>query len=189
MQLPVQVTFRNIEASEAIEAAVRDKADKLNQFFPGIMSCRVVVDARHKQHHQGNIYDVHIDIKVPGKELAISREKGLNHAHEDVYVAIRDAFDAARRKLQDHSAQIQKQIKTHETIPHGKILFINPDQDFGLIETPDGREIYFHRNSILNANLEDLTVGDPVRFHEENGEEGPQASSVYMEGKHHAVGV
>ena len=187
MKLPLQITFRNMDASEAMEAAVREKAEKLDQFFSEIMSCRVVVEARHKHHHQGNIYDVHIDIKVPGKEIAVSREAGLDHAHEDAYVAIRDAFNAAKRRLQDYSAQIQQQVKVHEALPHGKIIQLKPAEDYGVIQTADGREIYFHRNSLLNADLDELEVGASVRFHEESGEQGPQASSVTIEGKHHVV--
>ena len=187
MNVPLQITFRNMEPSEAVEAAVREKAEKLNHFFPHIMSCRVVIELRHQHHRRGNIFDPHIDIKVPGKEIAVSREAGLDHAHEDVYVALRDAFNAAKRILQDHSDQIKQHVKTHETAPHGKIMQLNPKQDFGLIQTPDGREIYFHRNSILNSRLDDLKIGDSVRFHEESGEQGPQASSVFLEGKHHVV--
>ena len=187
MKIPLQITFRNMEPSEAVEAKVREKAEKLNHFFPHIMSCRVVVEFRHKHHHHGNLYEAHIDIKVPGKEIAVSREAGLDHAHEDIYVALRDAFDAAKRQLQDHSAQIQQQVKHHEAVPHGKIMQLNTEQDYGLIQTLDGREIYFHRNSILNASLDDLKVGDSVRFNEETGEQGPQASSVSLEGKHHVA--
>lgn len=188
MQIPLQVTFRNMDPSEAMEANVREKAEKLEQFFSDIMSCRVVVEAKHKHHQQGNLYDVHIDLKVPGKELAVSREAGLNHAHEDAYVAIRDAFDAAKRQLQDHSAQIKQQIKLHESMPHGQVTDINLDQGYGIIKTSDNREVYFHRNSLLNMDLDKLEIGDSVRFSEESGEQGPQASSVTVEGKHHVIG-
>ena len=187
MKLPLQITFRNMQSSEDIEAMVRNKAEKLDQFFGDIMRCRVIIEARHKHHHQGNIYDVHIDITTPGKEIAISREAALNHAHEDVDVAIRDAFDSAKRQLQEHSAKIQRHVKAHEPTPHGKILELNPYEDFGIIQTPDGREIYFHRNSVLNADIDELAIGAEVRFQEEAGEQGPQASSVSVEGKHHVL--
>jgi cold shock CspA family protein/ribosome-associated translation inhibitor RaiA len=142
------------------------------------MSCRVIVEAMHKHHHKGNVYAIHIDITVPGKELAVSREPALDHAHEDIYVAIRDAFDAAKRRLQDHSAKVQKQVKAHETPLHGTVLMIHSSQDFGMIKTSDEREVYFHRNSLLNAKLEELEIGAKVRFHEEAGEKGAQASSI-----------
>lgn len=188
MKLPLQVTFRNMDPSSAMQADVQEKADKLNQFFPDIMSCHVIVEARHRHHHQGNIYDVHIDLRMPNKEIIVSRDSTLDHSHEDAYVAIRDAFHAARRQLQDYSAQIKQHVKSHETPAHGEVLSLNPMLDYGIIRTPDGREVYFHRHSLLNTELEQLEEGDQVRFHEEMGEEGPQASSVSLEGKHHVVG-
>ena len=98
MKLPLQITARNIELTEAIEAAVREKALKLERFYDGIMSCRVVVEAPHRHHNKGVMYNACIDITVPGSEVVVKREP-----HEDLYVAIRDAFDAARRQLQNIS--------------------------------------------------------------------------------------
>jgi len=102
MKLPLEITFRNMDASDALEADIRSKAEKLDQFYGRVMSCRVVVEAPHKHHHQGNTYQVRIDMTVPDGELVISRDRGQNHAHEDPYVAVRDAFDAVRRQLQDY---------------------------------------------------------------------------------------
>jgi len=109
MQLPVQITYRGMESSAALEDAVRDKAAKLEQFHPRIVSCRVVIEqpARHK--HQGKPFVVHVDLKVPGGEIAVNRD----HA-EDVYVALRDAFDAARRKLEDFAREQRGVVKHHE---------------------------------------------------------------------------
>ena len=101
MKLPLQITFRNMEPSEAVEARIREKAEKLDRFCDQIMSCRVVFEAHHQHQHQGNLFHVRIDITVPDKEIVISREPGRHQAHEDAYVAIRDAFDAARRQLEN----------------------------------------------------------------------------------------
>ncbi|WP_133718741.1 HPF/RaiA family ribosome-associated protein [Methylocaldum gracile] len=188
MQLPLQTSFRNMEPSEAMEKAVHDRAEKLDQFFEHIMSCRVMVEALHRHHRQGNTYHVRIDITVPGDELVVSRDPGKDHAHEDAYVAIRDAFDAARRQLEDYARRVRQDIKAHEVMPHGSIAQINPEGDYGMIETPDGRLIYFHRNSVVQGDFDKLGIGDTVRFVEEMGEQGPQASSVAVEGKHHVVG-
>lgn len=188
MKLPLQVTFKNLEHSDFIENAVREKASKLDQYFSDIMSCRVVIESVHKNHNKGNTYDVLIDITVPGKEIVVSRDPGLNHAHEDVYVAIRDAFNAAKRQLQNYNAQLKRHVKTHEVPPHGTVMSVNEGEGYGFIRTPDNREVYFHENSLLNVQLKDLEVGVAVRYHEETGEEGPQASSVTVEGKHHIVG-
>ena len=113
MQLPLQIHFQNFERSEAIEAAVRKRADKLEQFADTIISCRVTVEAPHRHHHRGKLYHVVIDLRTPGGEIAVSRMPDDEHAHEDVYVAIRDAFDAAQRQLQDQQRKLQGKVKTH----------------------------------------------------------------------------
>ena len=185
MQLPIQVVFRNMEPSAAIELAVRDRADKLEQFYEHIMSCRVVIELHHRHHHQGNLYHVRVDVKVPEAEIVASREPAEHHAHEDVYVAIRDAFNAVRRQLEDYIRRRRGVVKTHETPPHGHVVELNPD--FGRIETPDGRLVYFHKNSVASGDFDHLDVGTEVRFVEEQGELGPQASTVHIIGKHHLV--
>ncbi len=185
MQLPLQITFRDMPPSEAMEAAIREKAAKLEQFFDHIMGCRVVVEAPHQHHRKGKLYRVRIDITVPGAELVVNRSPDDHHAHEDAYVAIRDAFDAARRQLDTRVARRRGDVKNHELPPHGRVLNLVPMEDYGMILTPDGREIYFHRNSVVNAEFDKLESGDEVRFAEELGEKGPQASSVQRVGKHH----
>lgn len=187
MKIPLQITFRNIEPSEAVEARIREKVDSLENFFKDIMSCRVIVEAPHKHHHKGNIYAVKIDITLPGDEIITDRNPPQDHAHEDVYVAIRDSFDAARRQLEDYARLRRNKVKTHATPPHGYIKEIFPEDNYGVIDTVDNRDIYFHRNSLINADFDTLKVGDSVHFSEEMGEEGPQASTVHVEGKHHAV--
>src|SRR3970040_1187674 len=102
MKLPLQVVFRNMEPSATIEAAVRERADKLDRFYEHIMSCRVVIELHHRHHHQGNIYHVRVDVKVPEAEIVASREPAEHLAHEDVYVPIRDAFNAGRRRLEGY---------------------------------------------------------------------------------------
>ena len=109
MQTPLQMTIRDVDHSEALETRIRDKAQKLEEFFKHIMSCRVVVEAPHKHHHQGKQFNVRIDIGVPGNEIVVNRDH-----HEDVYVALRDAFDAAKRKLEDYARITRGDIKTHE---------------------------------------------------------------------------
>ena len=187
MKIPLQITFRDMDQSDAVEKAVREKATKLEQFNE-IMSCRVVVRMINKHQHKGTLYQVSIDIKVPGAEIVVSRDRGVDHSHEDVYVAIRDAFDAARRQLQDHHRISHQKVKVHEMPPHGRVTELNSADNYGRIETSDGRSIYFHRNSVLKDEFDQLEVGSEVRFSEVQGEEGPQASTVQRIGKHHIVG-
>lgn len=116
MELPLQITFRNMDPSEAVEANVREKATKLDRFFDRITSCRVVVEAPHRSHQKGMLYVVRIDISVPGSELVVTHNGPKNHAHEDVYVTIRDAFNAAVRQLEDYVQKSDpKKQKSHET--------------------------------------------------------------------------
>lgn len=186
MQLPVQVIFRNMVPSAAVEAEVRERAEKLERCSDRITSCRVAIEARHRRHRQGNLYHVRVDVKVPGAELVASREPAAQHAHEDVYVAVRDAFDAIRRRLEDHARERRGEVKRHEAPPHGSIVELY--SDYGKIRTPEGRYVYFHRNSVPNGGFAKLAIGQEVRFVEEMGELGPQASTVQAVGKRRFAG-
>lgn len=188
MKLPLQITFRGIESSDPLEADIREKAGHLDRFSPDIMSCRVTVEARHKHRRDGNLYHVGVDLTVPGREIVTGRELTLHHGHTDAYVAIRDAFDEARRQLEDYERERRQQVKAHEVPEHGRIARLNLDEGYGFIETAEGREVYFHRNSVLRGRFEHLRPGQEVRFSEEQGEKGPQATTVHLVGKHHPVG-
>lgn len=186
MQIPLQITFRDMEPSTAVEAGIREKAGKLEQFYDHIMSCQVVVEAPHSHHHKGNLYQVRINMTVPDGELLVNHgHHHQDHSHEDVYVAIRDAFDAMKRQLEDYARKRRGKTKKHESPAHGRVLALVPEEGYGRIETPDERVIYFHRNSVLDNGFDKLEVGSEVRFVEEMGERGPQASTVTRVGKHH----
>jgi len=182
MPLPLQITIRNMEQSEALEREIRERAEKLERFSDRIIGCRVTVETRHRRR-QGNLFHVRVDLELPGNDIYVDREADLDRSHEDVYVAVRDAFDAARRICEDR-VRLRRDRRArfhHASPPRGRIARLDYGKDCGFIETPDGREVYFHRNSILNGVFEELQVGDPVRFHEETGNEGPQASTVNVE--------
>lgn len=188
MQVPLQITFRHMEPSAAVERRIRDEAAKLEQFHEHIMNCKVVVETPHRHHHKGTLYHVRIDLKAPGKEMLVTREHHDKHAHEDVYVVIRDAFDAMQRQVEDYARRQRGEIKYHEPPLHGQVFELVPMQDYGRIRASDGREIYFHRSSVLDDAYDQLNEGDAVRFVEESGDEGPQASTVIPIGKHHIAG-
>ena len=143
MEIPLQITFRGIPHSDAVEAKIREKAVKLERFYSHIMSCRVAVEAEHQHHHQGNLYHIRIDITTPHKELVISREHYDKQAHEDIYVAIRDAFNAATRQLEDYSRVQRGDVKTHDQQNPWTKLRLLPEKDHGFIESGEGREVYF----------------------------------------------
>jgi ribosomal subunit interface protein len=180
MQVPLQIHFDDMDRSEAIEQAIREKLEKLERFAPDIVSCRVTVAAPHKHHRHGRLYHVAVDVRVPGGEVMANRDPGAHHSHEDVYVALRDAFNAAQRQLQDIVRIQRGKVKAHQPSPEGTIAELHAEQDFGRISTADGRLVYFHRNSVIDADFDQLKVGMPVRFHEEEGAQGPQASTMHV---------
>lgn len=179
MQIPLQVIFRNLTHSDAIEAEVRKRVAKLEQFYEHIMGCRVTVETVGKHQHQGKLYNVHVDLTVPGGEVVVTRD----HSHEDVYVAIRDALDSAKRKLEDHIRRQRGQVKAHEQPAHGRVVRLF-EEGYGFIETSDGRELYFDRSNVVDPSFEQLQVGTEVQFLEEMGSEGLQAKRVSA-GRHH----
>ena len=179
MQLPLQITFRGIPHSDAVEARIREKASKLDKFHNRIMSCRVAVESEHQHHHQGNQYHIRIDITTPGKEIVISHEHHDNHAYENIYVAIRDAFDAAIRQLENLSRVQRGEVKKHRLESVGTVARLLPEKDHGFITSENGREIYFHRNSVNGGGFDTLKVGTIIRYKEEDSDLGPKASMIY----------
>lgn len=178
MNLALQIQFRGMEPSDFVWNDVWDHAEKLERFYDRIMSCQVTVWAPHHHQHQGKIYHVKVRIHFPGGEINVTTEPEQNAAHEDVYVAIRDAFDAVRRRLEDFVRRQRGILKEKNVPAHAKVVRLFPDDECGFIRTPDNREIYFHRNSVLNKEFDQLKIGDEVRFSEEIGEKGPQVTSM-----------
>jgi len=187
MQLPLQITFRNLDASPTVEAKVRERAEELERFHPGIISCRVVIEPATRRQHQGGLYHIRVDLKVPGKEIVVKRDPSEHHAHEDIYVAVRDAFDATRRQLEDHARHRRGDTKTHAEQSHGRISELLPKERYGRIAGADGEDVYFHPNAVVDGSFDRLSVGDEVHYvvHPGEGAEGPQASTVIPVGKHH----
>lgn len=169
MILPVQITSRNLELTEAIEANIREHAEKLDKYYSRITSCRVMVEALPHR----SLYNLCIDITVPGTELVVKLDPNT-----DLYLAIRDAFRDAYRKLENFARRQRGDVKQHAEAPRGLIKTLFPDQGYGFLTTMDGREIYFHEHSVQNHKFKQLTIGMEVRFAEEMGEKGPQATYV-----------
>jgi cold shock CspA family protein/ribosome-associated translation inhibitor RaiA len=196
MIIPLQISFRNMQPSEAVEVRVREEVAKLEAFYEGIMRCRVVVELPHKHHKKGDLYHVRIDLTVPGAELVVKNEPSLHAglrqidsekesksyeahtAHKDVFVVIRDAFKDARRQLQDYARRMRGQTKVHVPQPSGRVSRLFPEDGYGFLTTPEGTEVYFHKNSVLHDEFDRLTIGARVAFNEEMGEKGAQASTV-----------
>ncbi len=188
MQKDPEIVFHHVDRSDAVEQKIRDRLERLERYGDTIVSCRVVVDQPHRHKNKGNIFKVGVELKVPGKQLIVNHSPEDDHSHEDLYVAIRDAFDAAERQLKEYGERRRGDGERREGPPRGTVARLFPDEGYGFITPQTGSgHVYFHENSIVNDAFESLEVGTPVRYHEEEGEEGPQASSVHVLGKHQTV--
>jgi cold shock CspA family protein/ribosome-associated translation inhibitor RaiA len=186
MQTPMEITFRHCEASEDLRSEIVRQAKRLEKYSSRITSCHVTVVGPGRRHKQGGVFGVELRIALPEhKDIIVTKTHGDVHEREHALVAISEAFGAAQRQIEDAMRGMRGQVKTHSIENHGHISKFLAEEDCGFIETADGREIYFHKNAVLGGNFERLVVGSEVRFVEEQGEKGLQASTVRVVGKHH----
>lgn len=179
MEIPLQITVRGMEHSAALDDRIRDKVAELARFHPRITSCRVTVAESRKHHQQGRQFEVRIDVRVPGHaEIVANRQHD-----EDVFVALRDAFGAMTRQLEDVVRERRGDVKAHADTQHGTVARIFAGEGYGFIQTSDGRELYFSRENVLHPAFEHLEPGTAVQFIEGSGDDGPQAKRV-TSGKH-----
>jgi cold shock CspA family protein len=174
MQVPLELAFRGIDKSEALEDLVLHHAERLERFCDHIDSCRVVIERPH--HHQSGRAEhrVRIDLTIAGGKELVAQE-----ASDQMILAalVRAAFHTAERRVKQLNAQQHGAVKYHpEQTAQGVVAKLF--EDYGFITTADGREIYFHANSVLHAGFDELAIGMAVAFTEEAGREGPQASSL-----------
>jgi ribosomal subunit interface protein len=179
MQVPLEISTRWIDLSAPLEAELRKRAGRLERHSDRITSCRIAVERPTGHHHQeGGPFRVRVDITVPGSELVADKSE------EELFVAVREAFDAAERQVETWSQRRRGDVKTPVLPPEGQVVRVFPEEGFGFIAVPDGREIYFHRNAVLDPpGFDRLEVGARVRVAEEQGFEGPEASTVSVAGK------
>jgi ribosomal subunit interface protein len=179
MQKGLQLRWRNVTPSEAVEAHVREEVERLERFHERITGCEVTLESPSRHHRNGaQKYRVRIELSVPGGKLVVARDRARNHAQADLYVAVRAAFREAKRQLQDHVRKLDARVKLHVEPPRATVAVLMPDH--GFLRTAEGREIYFHERSVLRGGFARLRLGDAVRFAEESGEQGPQASTVEL---------
>jgi len=185
METPVQIEFQGMDAKSDIRIVILDQVAQLEQRFGRVTSGRVVLKAPGGHHRTGGLYEINIRLALPdGREVNVGRTAQNDERHSDLAFAINDAFKRARRQLQDQVRKLQGEIKQHESPPIGTVVRLDPSGEFGFLESGDGNEIYFHRNSVLDDGFSRLNVGSRVSFAEEMGEKGPQASTVKPLGKH-----
>lgn len=182
MKIPVEISFRDVRKTEAIEALIREKAAKLDKVCDYITSCRIFIGRPQHNHRTGNSFRVRIDMRVPpNQELVVRREATDGNMHEGLITAIQDAFSAARRQLQRLVEKQREEVKIHPGQEvNGIVAKLFRDDGYGFIQDIDGGDIYFHKNSVLHGGFDRLEIGTGVRFNKELGEKGPQASTVQI---------
>jgi len=178
VESPFRLTFRDYPPSDALAHYVERRVDRLEHICDRIISCHVVLEEPHRRQQHGKKYLARVDLVVPGAELVARKNLGDSRDHEDAYAAVDAAFDDADRLLYDYMHRVRRDVKHHETTPHAHVSKLFPRAGYGFLQTRDGREVYFHAHSVLRGQFHRLRIGTTVRFAEEDGEKGPQASTV-----------
>jgi len=174
MQTPIEIQFQGMAGAAAIREMIADHVAQLEKRWNRVTACRVVVKAPSEHHKTGGLYEVHIRLALPdGREVNVQRTPPADERHADLVFALNDAFKHARRQLQDEVRRAQGQTKRHDAGSIGTVVSIDPIGEFGFLQSGDGQEIYFNRNSVLNNGFARLRVGSRVTFAEEQGDKGP----------------
>jgi cold shock CspA family protein/ribosome-associated translation inhibitor RaiA len=184
MQTPIEIAFQHCEPSKEIRAEIAKQAKRLERFSDRITSCHVMVAGPQTRHRQGDLFKIDVRIAMPEHhDVIVTRTHGDAPEREHPLVAVREAFDAAVRQIEDAARDMRGQVKEPMAESHGRVTKFLAGEDCGFIETAEGREVYFHRNAVLGGAFDSLSVGSEVRFVEEAGVKGAQASTVRLIGK------
>lgn len=175
MQLELEIVDRDGTLGKRALERIRKKAAGLDKYYQRITSCRVIVDPTDKHQGKGQRHNIRVEVAVPGNEIVVKRQ-----SQEDMGAAIRDAFDAARRQLEEYAEKQRDTVPARPTQSRARVAKIMDGKDYGFLETENGDEIYFHRNSVSNGAFEKLEIGAEVQFTEEEGDNGPQAVIVKL---------
>jgi cold shock CspA family protein/ribosome-associated translation inhibitor RaiA len=180
MKAILEVSFRGVEKTEALQALIREKAEKLEETCSHMVSCRVAVEKRQGHQRSGSPFRVRIALGVPpGHEIVVRREPGEGDLHDDLFKVLREAFEVARRRLQELVGRQRHEVKVHpEQQRMALVIRLFREEGYGFLKTPEGQEIYFHRNSVLRDGFDRLEIGTGVRYVDELGEKGLQATTV-----------
>jgi cold shock CspA family protein/ribosome-associated translation inhibitor RaiA len=185
MQTPIEIDFQGLKGNEHLRACVLKHVAVLEERFGRITACRVVIRAPSERHRTGGAYEIAIRLSLPqGREVDIRRSETADERHADPTFALNDAFKRARRRLRDQARRMQGHVKAHDGPPIATVSKFDDVTGFGFLETADGREVYFHKNAVLNGGARHIAPGVRVTYFEEMGDKGAQASTVKVLGKH-----
>ena len=184
MQVPMEITYRDMDRSTFVDELIARKSAKLKRVCPHMISCRVALSKEQKQQRRGNEHKIVVSMRVPqGHDLVVTRKAVLHNLGEDLPTLVREAFEAAERQLKDLTEQQQRKVKVHpEQQTQAFVDKLFPGEDYGFIRSTDGQDIYFHRNSVVNAGFDELKIGDGVNYELVEDDQGVHASSVRLVG-------
>ncbi len=182
MQVPLEISYNNVEKTQSIDDLIHQESDHLEKICDYITSCRVAVEKPQEHQQSGNPYRVRIDITLPpGQEIIVDRNLGKDAMHADLDTVVRESFGRAERQLKKLMAKQRDDVKTHPAQEaNGVIQKLFLKEGYGFIQTVEGREVYFHQNSVLNSDFNRLEIGTGVHYFEEMGEKGAQAGNVQI---------
>jgi cold shock CspA family protein/ribosome-associated translation inhibitor RaiA len=181
MNIPLEVVFRGVERTSDINEIIEKRTEKLQHLCGHIISLRIAVEKPQLYQDRGNPYRIRLDLRVPpGHELVVRRESSQGDMHDSLPMMLRLAFDAAERQVRKLRAKQRYDVKRHfDTWSMGTVVKKFDDNDYGFIKATGDRDVYFHKNSLLKGDFEKLAVGTVVKFTEEEGANGPQATTVH----------
>jgi cold shock CspA family protein len=182
MQIPLEISYRNIRKRESIESLIKQKVKKLEDVCDYMTSCRIALEIPQKNIRKGNPYRIRISIRVPhSHEVVVRHEPGGDKDDDSLEHIIRETFEAARKQLRELVEKQRREVKIHSQQEVTAIVEkLYPQDGYGFIRTMEGRQLYFHRNSVLHNDFNRIKIGSSVRYFEEEGEDGPQASTVQV---------
>jgi len=180
MEVPLELAFKDVQRTEVLDKFIEEKLEKLEQVCNHIVSVRLSVEKRQRHQHRGNPFRARLVVRVPpGHEIVAKRDSVNGDMHEQLITVLNDVFEAARRQLVGLVDRQQGIVKRHpEQEVMAVVARIFRDNGYGFLRTVDGTEIYFHRNSVLHDDFDRLEPGTGVRYEAEDGEKGPQATTV-----------
>jgi ribosomal subunit interface protein len=185
MKVPPEITYRDVDKTEAIETLVQQKIAKLEQVCDHISSCHIVLEKINDRPRNSSPYRVRLDITVPpGHEIVAENTASGKHQYLEIDSLIRDAFETAWRQLRELSRQQREfaRAKTNDGAQDTTALVTKlfPEQGYGFLKTLGGEDVYFHRNSVVHGDFGRLEVGTGVRFEATDGDQGLQATTVHI---------
>lgn len=186
MRVPLEMAFKQIEPTAAMERLIRERTARLERYFPRIIAARIVVEAPHQSPTEEAMeYRARLEVSIPGTMLVVVRDRDSQTRPEhDPYRAIREAYVAMESQLKSRAGRLRRGRHRRVGPPHGVVTEVFYQQGYGFLESRMGRQIYFHENSVVNGGFGALKAGDEVRFEETEGDEGPQATTVQPIGTH-----